>query len=84
MLTHPSFDSSPFGPDIRLPKVAPVADVDLSEAAIGVGGGDEYVAMLAQEARLQSGREGHEIRVEPSTSRRIEVPQGPPYRFNHG
>lgn len=84
MLNHSSFDPSPLDPDIRLPQVEPVADVDFSEASFGVGGGDEYVAMLAQQARLQSGRDGHEIRVEQSTSRRLEVPQGPPYRFNHG
>jgi hypothetical protein len=84
MMTRDSFDSN-----LRLPKASTqqsstVVDVDLADMSIGVGGGDEYIAMLAQEARVNSGGNNQALRGEHVPSRTVEVPKGPPYRYNNG
>jgi hypothetical protein len=84
MMTRDSSDSnSPLSRASTQERVTKV-DVDLADLTIGVGGGDEYIAMLAQEARLNSGSDEQAPTGEQFPSRRVEVPKGPPYRYTNG
>ena len=79
----PAGKLDPSEEEIGVSEVSPADELDLSKEEIGVGAGDDYLAMLAQERRLQGGEDGQQVRGEPYPSRRLEVLKGPPYRYTN-
>lgn len=76
------------GPTTRFPVVSSVSNIDLSDMEIGVGGGDAYIAELAQKLAEEARRnniDGEDAKPKEiiHSPRRVEIPKGPPYQYNN-